>query len=102
MTPGETVPLSQAEKLLPQGLNPLSFTVIKRTGEFVADADSIKGDDDAGPGAHAHTLRGKLLSAGHKAAAAASAASKGVKVALREVLHLGKLVSGTVPSIKMC
>eukprot|EP00041_Stephanoeca_diplocostata_P028428 m.805740 g.805740 ORF g.805740 m.805740 type:complete len:822 (+) comp23374_c0_seq3:205-2670(+) len=76
---GETVPLSQAEKLLPEGLNPLSFTVIKRTGEFVADAESIKGDDDSSPGAQTHTLRGKLLSAGHKAAAAASAASKGVK-----------------------
>jgi hypothetical protein len=37
---GETVPLSEAEKLLPDGLNPLSFTVIHRTGEFNADAES--------------------------------------------------------------
>lgn len=74
---GESVPLSQAEKLLPEGLNPISLTVIKRTGEFNAESEPLAGDDDGADGGSSKGMFKKVLkTAKTKATAAASAAGK--------------------------
>lgn len=43
---GETVPLSKAQDLLPEGLNPLALTVIQRAGEFSSDHGTPYKDGD--------------------------------------------------------
>lgn len=78
---GESVPLAEAELLLPKGIDPLSLHVIRLTGEFAADKDIADHED-----AQEDTENGKkqrvkamLRTAKKKTMAAAAAASSKAK-----------------------